>query len=145
MQKLNLEQLTDLTQTGSWVPDLQEVPAQNLNSTEKPDVKSNEGGLKLDYGKPNLALLPSEALLEIAKVLDFGAKKYTAHNWRKGFLYSRVASATLRHLYAWLRGEDNDPESGLSHLAHAGCNILFLITFVVTKTGKEDRYINEKN
>jgi hypothetical protein len=78
--------------------------------------------------------------MEIAKVLDHGAKKYSAHNWRGGFVWSRIASAILRHLFAWLTGEDKDPESGLSHLAHAGCGIMFLLTFQLTKTGKDDRF-----
>lgn len=97
-------------------------------------------GRKNDDGKVRLDLLPTEALEEIAKVLTFGAKKYAAHNWRKGFVWSRTVAAMLRHLYAWMRGEDKDPESGLSHMAHVGCNVLFLLTFIVTKTGEDDRF-----
>lgn len=97
-------------------------------------------GIKHDAGKADIALLPPEALVAIAEVFTFGAKKYAADNWRGGFSYRRVVSALLRHLYAWLRGEDNDPESGLSHIAHAGCNVMFLLTFIITKTGTDDRY-----
>lgn len=97
-------------------------------------------GTKHDDGKANLALLPPEALFAIAEVLTFGAKKYSPDNWRGGFPYRRVVSALLRHLYAWLRGEDNDPETGLSHMAHVGCNVMFLLTFIITKTGTDDRY-----
>lgn len=97
-------------------------------------------GRKNDDGKVRLDLLPTEALEEIAKVLTFGAKKYAAHNWRRGFVWSRTVAAMLRHLYAWMRGEDKDPESGLSHMAHVGCNVLFLLTFIVTKTGEDDRF-----
>lgn len=112
--------------------DLQEHPRPKTSSA-----------VKHDDGKPILALLPGEALTEIAKVLTYGASKYEAHNWRGGFVWSRVTSALLRHVFAWLRGEDKDPETGLSHLAHAGCNILFLLTFEVTKTGTDDRYKTE--
>lgn len=84
-------------------------------------------------------LLPAEALLEISKVFAFGAKKYSDNNWRGGFKYTRVLGALLRHLFAFMRGEDNDPETGLSHIAHAGCNVLFLLTFILTKTGTDDR------
>ncbi len=121
----------------------------NVNLEDTPDaidveysgvLQSVSSGIKHDNGKPSLALLPTEALEEIAKVMDFGAKKYDADNWRGGFTYRRVASSLLRHIFAWLKGEDLDPESGLSHLAHAGCNVLFLLTFVITKTGTDDRY-----
>lgn len=101
---------------------------------------SELSGTKHDTGKAGMALLPPEALEEIAKVLDFGAKKYTAHNWRGGFVWTRVLSAALRHIFSFLRGEDFDPETGLSHLAHAGCCILFALTFHLTKTGQDDRY-----
>lgn len=99
------------------------------------------GGIKHDSEKPSRPeLLPPEALEEISKVLAFGAKKYADNNWRGGFKWTRVLGATFRHLYSWARGEDKDPETGLSHLAHAGCNVLFLLTFEVTKTGQDDRH-----
>ncbi|KQW00062.1 hypothetical protein ASC87_19945 [Rhizobacter sp. Root1221] len=85
-------------------------------------------------------LLPPEALLEIAKAFTFGAKKYSANNWRKGFKWMRVTGALLRHVYAWMRGEKADPESGLSHLAHAGACLCFLLTFEATGTGEDDRW-----
>lgn len=98
-------------------------------------------GIKDDSAKASRPeLLPPEALEEISKVLAFGAKKYAENNWRGGFKWTRVLGATFRHLYAWARGIDKDPETGLSHLAHAGCNVLFLLTFEVTKTGQDDRH-----
>lgn len=86
-------------------------------------------GTKYDSGKPTTALLPSQPLLEIAKVLDYGAKKYAPHNWSKGIKYSRVLSAAQRHMLAWNEGESVDPETGISHLAHAACNLLFLLDY----------------
>lgn len=105
---------------------------------------SSNGGTKHDSAKPSIALIPSEAVEEIAKVFTFGAVKYDSHNWRKGFTYVRVSSAVLRHIFSWLSGEDKDPETGLSHLAHAACGLMFLITFEVTKTGTDDRFKYEK-
>jgi len=96
-------------------------------------------GLKYDTGKVPLELLPPEALIEIAKVLAFGAEKYGRHNWRKGMAWSRLVGAILRHLFAWMLGEDKDPESGLSHLAHAGCDILFLMSYEIQGSGTDDR------
>lgn len=87
-------------------------------------------GKKFDGDKPRYDLLAPEALEEIAKVLTYGAKKYEARNWEKGISYGRVFSACMRHLWAWWGGEDDDPETGISHLAHAGCSIIFLLTYV---------------
>ena len=96
-------------------------------------------GTKHDQGKPDYSLMPSEAMDEIAAVWSFGQKKYAAFNWAKGFAWRRPLAAALRHIYAFLRGENNDPESGLSHLAHAVCCLCMVITFVKRGTGEDDR------
>ena len=98
-------------------------------------------GVKHDAGKPALHLLPVEALEEIAQVLSYGEKKYNSWNWAQGFKWSRLYGATLRHLYAHMRGENKDPETGLSHLAHVGCNILFLLYHEMHKIGVDDRHV----
>ncbi len=111
--------------------------------TDSKNIALSTVAVKADGGKADLALifayLPQEALMEIAKVMDFGAKKYSANNWRLGFKWLRVYGSLMRHLWSWVLGEDKDPETGLSHLAHAGCNVLFLLTFVLTQTGTDDR------
>jgi len=111
----------------------------------KPDLVSTRTAVKADTGKPNLSLLPYDAIEEITKVLDFGAHKYAAHNWKEGggFSWTRVFSSLMRHLFAWAKGKDTDPESGLSHLAHAGCNVLFLLHYSLHKDkySKDDRVL----
>ncbi len=97
-------------------------------------------GVKFDHGKPRMSLIPTAPLLEIAKAFTFGAEKYGDHNWRNGFTWTRISDAVLRHVLAWKEGEDKDPESGLSHLAHAACGILFLLEFELKNIGKDDRY-----
>jgi hypothetical protein len=97
-------------------------------------------GIKNDQDKPRLELLSTAALLEISKVLAFGAKKYSAHNWRGGFDWSRLYGAALRHLLAHMDGEDKDSETGLSHLAHLGCCVMFLLEHEVKGLGHDDRY-----
>jgi hypothetical protein len=86
-------------------------------------------GTKHDTEKNMLSLVPPELMAAVGKILTFGAIKYDAHNWRKGIAYSRVVSALLRHLFAYLGGEFADKETGLSHLWHVACNLAFLITF----------------
>lgn len=96
--------------------------------------------LKLDQGKIPLELLPFESLAEVGKVLAFGAEKYGRYNWRSGMEWTRLVGAVLRHLFAWMRGEHLDPESGLSHLAHAACGLLFLLAYEINQVGTDDRY-----
>jgi len=83
--------------------------------------------VKYDENKPAYELLDPYAINEIVRVLTYGAKKYNAHNWNKCNSITRYFGACLRHLFAWLRGEDIDPESGIHHLAHAGCSVIFML------------------
>ena len=96
-------------------------------------VASRDNAGKLDW-----SLLPMEALEDIVKVLEFGAKKYAAWNYANGtgLSWKATVASLMRHLYAWLRGEDNDPESGISHLGHIGCNVIFLLYY----TKHKDKY-----
>ena len=104
-------------------------------------VRKYNEAVRDDSGKTNWSLMPFEALEEINKVLEFGATKYSANNWQEGtgFKYSRVLNSLLRHVFAFMRGEDKDPESGLSHMAHAGCNVLFILYYLKKKA----RYAND--
>ena len=88
-----------------------------------------------------LALIPPVALNEVGKVFTFGATKYGADNWRGGLSYRRLISAAMRHINAYNSGEDIDPESGISHLAHANANLLMLCEFTALGLGEDDRWI----
>lgn len=98
-------------------------------------------GVKYDSGKIRTDLLSTLAMEEVAKVLTYGAQKYSADNWRHGMSWRRLIGASLRHLFAFMRGEDNDSETGLSHLAHAGCCIMFLLEYQLTRNGSDDRWV----
>lgn len=100
---------------------------------------TTKAAVKHDANKNMLELLPFEALEAVGEILTFGAQKYDAHNWRKGFLWSRLLGASLRHLFAWARGQDLDPETGKSHVAHATCCLLFLLSHILLKAGEDDR------
>jgi hypothetical protein len=87
-----------------------------------------EVGMKHDSGKLDYTLVPWDGLEDVVKVLEFGANKYSRDNWRKvENAEARYMAAAFRHLVAHNFGEVNDPESGLPHLAHAGCCILFML------------------
>jgi hypothetical protein len=78
-------------------------------------------------------------IFDISEVMTFGAKKYSAWNWAKGMAYSRLFGALMRHLWAWWKGQDNDPETGKSHLAHAGCCLMMLNGMRHQKPELDDR------
>lgn len=87
--------------------------------------------MRANSGKRRWSLLPLDILEPIVEVLEFGAKKYAAWNFAEGdgLSWTEVAESLQRHLNAWMAGEDNDPESGLSHLGHIGCNLFFLLYY----------------
>ena len=83
---------------------------------------------------------PTRLIRQVGEVLTFGAKKYAAHNWRKGGSWASVLNSGLRHLLAMMEGEEVDPESGLPHSGHLGCNIAFLLEFTHANVGDDDRF-----
>jgi len=99
--------------------------------------------IKHDQDKPRMELLSPAWIEGVARVMAFGAKKYEDHNWRKGFKSSRVLGAALRHVFAYLGGEDLDPETGLSHLLHASCCLQFAYETQLVKPELDDRYKHE--
>lgn len=103
------------------------------------EAARSTGGHKDDTGKVRWSLFPWDAALGIMRVMMFGAKKYTDRNWEKGMEWGRFYDAAIRHLTSWWARDPADPESGLSHLWHAGCCILFLIAYEIRGVGKDDR------
>ena len=97
-------------------------------------------GKKYDGDKVRLELLPFEALQGVARVLSFGAEKYGEFNYMGGMKWSRLLGAALRHIFAWAKGEDVDPETSESHLLHATCCLLFLFEYTRTEVGEDDRF-----
>lgn len=102
-----------------------------------------EKGIKFDQDphlKPAISLVPLKALWEVAKVMTFGAQKYDKFNWLGGIRYTRLADAAMRHIIQFMNREEPDSESGLSHLAHAGCCILMLLEMTLRRPDMDDRY-----
>lgn len=85
-------------------------------------------GRKDDAGKLRWDLVPWDAMRSVVRVLEHGADKYGEHNWRNvQNARTRYFAAGMRHLLDWWGGEERDPDSGESHLAHAVCCALFLL------------------
>ena len=103
--------------------------------TEKKEAKH------LDTGKVALQyVLVFKGLDEVAKVGEFGAKKYGQFNYKAGASYMRFLGSCTRHLASFIRGEDKDIESGFSHLAHLIFDALMLLDWIDRKVGQDDRY-----
>lgn len=86
---------------------------------------------KFDQGKPPMTLVDPDFTEGLARVLGFGAGKYGRGNWQAtGLAYTRVLDAAHRHLAAFERGEDLDPETGLQHMYHAAACLMFMANYV---------------
>lgn len=109
------------------------LPHKSLECAEK--------SLRYNAGKTRWSLFPFDAAAEIVKVLMYGADKYAPGNWQKGCNWMDTYDSLMRHMVAYRAGEDVDPGSGLLHLGHAGCNILFLLWYQLHKIGEDDRQI----
>jgi len=109
---------------------------ENIKKMQKTEA------IKNDKDKTRMDLLPPKALEGIAKIFTFGAKKYNDYNYKNGdgLDWDRPYAAMIRHLNAWNDGEDLDPETGQSHLYHAGCCIMMLIDLVDSEIGKDTRF-----
>ena len=103
------------------------------------NTKDHATGIKLDTGKQRYDLLAFDALEGTVAVLTEGSIKYAPRNWELGMSWMRVFGALMRHLSAWAMGQDNDSESGKSHLDHAACCIMFLQAYNKRKVGQDDR------
>ena len=102
--------------------------------------EKQDKGKRFNQGKPRWSLVPQSALLPMVEVLEFGAIKYDAHNWKKGLSVTEICESLKRHLDAFMEGEDNDPESMLSHIGHMQCNTMFLAWMVQNRIELDDRF-----
>lgn len=104
---------------------------------------------KADAGKAKLSLVPTQIIYDIARVREYGNKKYgSSDNW-KGVEPERYRDAAFRHLLAYLNDPSGcDEESGLPHLWHLACNIAFLCEMEAgnvqkpTEASDYDTYVN---
>jgi len=144
----------DCARCSLWESHIEEVKFQTVPRDEPADVKrtreriqaatteallnlsAEDVGIKYDGDKVPVELIPYDAVYEVGKVLKFGAKKYDSWNWYKGMKTTRLLAAALRHIWKYMRGYDLDAESGLPHLAHALCCLMFSMQFYLE--GRED-------
>lgn len=86
----------------------------------------SDKGLRYNDNKTRWTLLDFDAVEGMVKVLEFGSKKYNDHNWKKGLKTTEIVDSMMRHMTAYLNGEQLDKESGLPHVDHIQCNAMYL-------------------
>lgn len=107
-------------------------------SAKEVRVTSTTGGQKGSKAA-RYDLVPAEALRQVAELYGFGAQKYDAHNWRKGYDWSLSFAALQRHAWQFWNGEDCDDETGLPHMASVAFHALTLMTFMEEQRSYDDR------
>lgn len=107
---------------------------------DREQIKST--GDRFNKGKPQWSLLDYPSLVSCVRVLEFGSKKYSRDNWKKGLKVRETAESLLRHLYAMLDGEELDPESGLPHIGHVMCNAMFMSYMIKHRPDLNDLFLS---
>lgn len=88
-----------------------------------------------------LHLIPPIAEIAMARVMELGATKYGAWNWRDTPIgMSEYIGAIKRHTNAIAQCDDIDSESGQSHLAHIMATCAILLDANHHGTLIDDRY-----
>lgn len=132
--------MKDNIQPEGWYENKErEILANQFHITEHDPSETMEAGSRDNDGKLQWALVDFPALEPMVQVLEFGAQKYAPHNWKKGLYTTQIVESLIRHMIAYLNGEDKDPESNLPHTGHIMCNAMFLSYMHEFKPEFDDR------
>ncbi|WP_461570741.1 dATP/dGTP diphosphohydrolase domain-containing protein [Thermincola ferriacetica] len=101
-------------------PDNPSPPAIIGVGPDTPEHINEAGGRESDIPY-RCDLLGARAILEIARILYKGAKKYKENNWRLISCRSHINHA-LTHIFAYLAGDTQD-----EHLEHALCRMMMAV------------------
>lgn len=86
------------------------------------------------------SVMPRWIVLLVGRVMAVGAAKYGAFNYRDSSISaSTYQDAMERHGQLWFDGEDNDPETGVSHLASIMASCALLLDAQATGKLDDDR------
>ena len=122
---------------GEIVAENQKAGLYDIDESNPKDISGSK--------KVNLSLVPPVPNILEAKVMELGANKYGPFNWRETKVRLTVyQSATLRHLYAIMDGQDIDSESGISHWAHIRANTGIVLDAQESGTLIDDRKVSGK-
>jgi hypothetical protein len=109
--------------------DIPIAPLKFIPATGEVRITDPKTGGQKGQKPAQMSYFPFDALTEISKVYQYGASKYARDNWKKGYNWSLNFDAMMRHMFAFWEGEDIDPESHCSHVAHAAWHAITLLWF----------------
>lgn len=120
----------DINKLKSILKEALEILITPLQESPKiPIASSNNPKPKEVTGKPVLSLVPRGIVEAIAKVREFGNKKYGNPDGWKKMSKQDYWEACLRHAEAARNNVDAvDPESGLRHIEHLACDLSFILS-----------------
>jgi hypothetical protein len=105
-------------------------------------VAAKDGNPKEIVGASKLAfhLVPDTMGAYAATAFFEGASKYGAYNWRvSGVRASTYKSAAERHIRKWFNGQNEDPTTGVHHLANAMACLAIILDAEVAGKLNDDR------
>jgi len=111
---------------------------------DKLEQVSSTGSVRKNGGKPKISHLDPLFILGMAEVLTKSEEKYPPKNWTKGNNISVPFDSAMRHLMEFMLNEDNDKETKLNHLLHAGVNIMFIYYYYKNFPEMDDRTFSKK-
>lgn len=85
-------------------------------------------------GKGRMDLIPWNAVIELSKHCERGAKHYGENNVRKGIPFHSLADSGSRHLAKWIAGITDEP----THLVAACWNLMWLLEQTITRPELND-------
>jgi hypothetical protein len=93
--------------------------------------------LKADKGKPRVSLVPSEAILATAEIMEYGIEKYGEEDsWTKVEV-RRYIDAAYRHLLAFKDDYfHKDEESGKESFKHFLCDAVFVASILISSQNR---------
>lgn len=109
---------------------------------DQPKSKAETANPKdlLGVKKVPLTIIPPIAMAIEAEAMLDGQYKYGPYNWRAKKVQARIyIDACMRHLHAWLEGQQNAEDSGCHHLGHARACLGILLDAENTGNLVDDR------
>lgn len=126
---INMEEILEMMKTSR---DEKVEVSENPDACATQKAETSETGFtKFDTSKTRLELIEPNFINGVGQILTYGAQKYSPNNWKSAGPedIERIKGAAYRHFLAYLGGQQFDPETGLPHIYHASCNLMFLDYF----------------
>jgi hypothetical protein len=109
---------------------------KGMDDLDPPQPPGEQQADRFNEGKVDLTLIDPTASEGLARVLEFGANKYSRDNWRKGLPELNILASIARHYSELLKGNQTDTDSGLPHIDHIAANAMFLSYYQKMEIGK---------